>query len=129
MAETYKGYTLVNREKLNRVINGSEGPQGELIGGLGDEATEAAILAHYDKLGGLIRKGKSKVKTGCFWDFEGRKPFAKPKVVFVFRDLRGKKVELGENEEVPVEVQAAEKMREEEELEGGEEEEAEEEVE
>ena len=109
-----KGFTLVSEDKLNRAVYGAEGPEGRLSGGVGEDASAETILAAYDKLGGLIYKGKSKVKTGSFYDFENKKPRKKPEVTLVFRDLRGRKVELGENEAVPIEVQAAEKMKEEE---------------
>lgn len=114
LKNTYKGLTLVNVDKLNRAIFGSTGSQGELTGGVGEDASDDTILAEYDKLGGLIRKGNRKVKTGCFWDSENKRPQKKPKVVFEFHDLKGKKVDIAEDEEVPVEVQAAEKIREEE---------------
>lgn len=108
---TLKGFTLVNRDKLQRAVFGSEGSEGKLQGGVGEDAEAYEILAAYDKLGGLILKGKAKVKTGSFFDFEKKSPRKKPNVVLEFRDLKGKKVELGENEEVPIEVQAAEKLR------------------
>lgn len=108
------GYTLANPDKLHRAIFGSIAERGEAKSGVGEDAKPAEVLAAYDKLGGLIRKGSAKVKTGCFWDFENNCAFAKPKAILVFHDLKGRSVELPEGEEVPVEIQAAEKIRKEE---------------
>lgn len=106
------GYTLVNAEKVNRAIHGMIGPDGQLFGGVGEDASEDAIIAEYDRLGGLIRKGKSTVKTGSFYDFAKKQVRKEPEVVFVFRDLDGDVVELAEGEEKPIELVAAEKIQE-----------------
>lgn len=112
----YKGYILVNADKLHRAIYGSIGDKGRVDGtGAGENASAEEILVAYDRLGGLILKGKAKVKPGCFYDFEKKVAFKKPEVILVFRDLKGRAVELEEGDEIPVEVQAAEKIREEEE--------------
>lgn len=99
-------YDCVNDEKINRAIFGSMGPEGALKGGVGEDASDEAKLAAYDKLGGLIRKGKNNVKTGSFFDFAKKKPHEKANVVFVFK-TEGQTVEIKEGEEVPLEVQAS----------------------
>ena len=68
-------FLLYSVDKLDRVINGIMGAQGRLSGGLGKNASIEAIIAEYDKLGGLIRtKDGQKVETGTFYDFINRKP-------------------------------------------------------
>ncbi len=101
------GYRLVNAEKANRAIYGAVVDKGQLVGGVGEGASNEAIIAEYDRLGGLIKKGKLRVKMGSFYDFKGRKPRATPEVAFVFRDLEGDEVVIAENEEIPLEVKAA----------------------
>ena len=103
-----KEYTLVNEEKFDRAVNGSMSAEGKLFGGVGENASDEEKLAEYDRLGGLILKGKYKVKTGSFYDFSKRAPRSKPEVIFVFRDLEGDEVEVPEGEEIPLEVKAAE---------------------
>ena len=120
-------YRLVNRDKVDRVINGVVGKFGQLEGGLGDDAKSADILAHYDKVGGLIVKKTGskkkdgsektyKVKIGCFWDIINKKPFEKAKVMLSFRDINGDEVFIPEKqegeEELPFDVQAAEASKE-----------------
>lgn len=109
-------FLLINHEKLDRVLNGSVGREGKLYGGLKAQFPDGnipndRILAEYDKLGGLIMKGTSKVKMGSFYDFATRKPKEVPEVVFVFRDIEGDIVELNEGEEIPIEVRAAEAQK------------------
>ena len=108
MAEDIKGYEIVNPEKFERAVHGSVGAGGTLHGGVGENASDAAKLAEYDRMGGLIRKKGYKVKMGSFYDFEKKKPREKPEIVFVFRNLNGVEVEVPEGEDVPLEVQAAE---------------------
>lgn len=113
-----KGYELINDEKYDRAINGAIGREGKAEGGVGEEATDELKLAAYDRLGGLILKNGRKVKTGCFCDLAASKKQDKivaienPKVILVLNDLAGNKVEIGENEELPIEVQAFEKITE-----------------
>lgn len=101
-------FTVVNAEKWDRAINGTIGREGRLTGGVGEKASDEAKLAEYDRLGGLIMKGKNKVKMGSFYDFEARKPRVKPEITFVFRDIDGDEVLVPEGEEIPLEVKAAE---------------------
>jgi hypothetical protein len=54
-----KGYTLVNEIKAEEAVRAA-----------GDN--EVAILAEYDKRGGLIKKDGVKVENGTFWDFENK---------------------------------------------------------
>ena len=105
-------FTLVNLEKLDRAIYGSVGKNGELVGGVGEKAGESAILAEYDRLGGLIRKGKRKVKTGSFFDFDRGEARAKPEVILVLNDLDGNVVEISGDEELSPELVAAENIAE-----------------
>ena len=103
-------YELVNEEKVQRVIEGQTNAQGEMVDGLGADAIEndpMAVIAAYDKLGGLI-KGKegAKVKTGSFYDFKKKAPRKEPEVVYVFR-VNGEDVEMAEGAPLPLEVKAA----------------------
>jgi len=107
MNNKYLGYTLVNLEKLDRAIHGTMSRGGQLIGGVGENASDEAIIAEYDRLGGCIKKDKNQVQMGSFYDFKKRAPRAKPDVVLVFRDLQGEVVLLKEDEEIPLEVKAA----------------------
>lgn len=107
LGPTIHGYTLVNPDKFERAINGSIVDKGRVVGGIGKEASPEAILAEYDKLGGLIKKGKHRVKMGSFYDFKNRKPHDKPQVSFVFRDIEGDSIEIPEGEVIPAEVQVA----------------------
>jgi hypothetical protein len=106
------GYTLVNNEKLNRAIFGMIGPRGSLMGGVGENASDMEKIAEYDRLGGLILKGERKVKTGSFYNFTKKTPREKPEVLLVFTDIAGNTVELGEEEPIPMEVKAAQMIKE-----------------
>ena len=111
-AKSFDGLTLINKEKLDRVIVGVVGREGKVYGGLGDQANPSDVLAQYDKLGGLILKNGNKVKTGCFWDFEKKCPKENPEIIFLFQDIEGNAVEVPEGTEVPIEVKAAEMVKE-----------------
>lgn len=121
-----KTFQLVNEDKVNRALNGTPKGSGEAIGGVGNgayldgsvwkrngdelsetevDALENALLAEYDKLGGLIKRGKDVVKTGSFFDFKAKRPQAKPRIVFVYR-INGKYVEVADGVELPGEVKA-----------------------
>lgn len=91
-----KEFELVNEVKVDRVIRGTL-ISGKVKGGIGKDAKPEDILAHYDKLGGLILKDGVKVKTGCFWNVKEGKPFENPKVIFV-TELDGEILEVGEAE-------------------------------
>jgi hypothetical protein len=93
-------FSLINAEKVDRALNGAMSEKGQLKGGvknppigkdgkpiydwkaLTKEEQGKLLLAHYDKLGGLIRKGELKVRMGSFYDFLKRQPKEKPEVVF-----------------------------------------------
>ena len=78
-------YSLVNEDKLNRAMFGTPiGTNGEMKGGVGEDADPSDIIVEYDRLGGLVLMGKHKVKTGGFWDFKGKKAVAKPKPMLIF---------------------------------------------
>ena len=106
-----KGYVLSNPDKAERMLHGTPGREGKNQGGVGDEASDEAKIAEYDRLGGLILKDGHKVKTGSFYDFDGRKPREKPEVLLIFRDVEGNVVELSEGEALPIEVKAAEQIK------------------
>ena len=107
-----KPYTLVNESKVRRAIEGTVTKNGQLEGGVGQDATVETIVAKYDQLGGLILSGGNKVKLGSFYDFDKKQVRPEPKVTFVFRGLKGEEVEIEEGEEVPVEVKAAKLLKE-----------------
>lgn len=100
------GYTLVNPDKVERAINGSVTSKGMMLGGVGEEATDEAKLAEYDRLGGLVTRGTDKVKMGSFYDFKLKKPRETPEIVFVYR-VNGQLVEVPDGEVLPGEVRAA----------------------
>jgi len=127
-------FTLVNPEKLDRALNGVQLANSSRVGGVGNGAynengvwkrngeelskedvssLEKSLLAEYDRLGGLIRKGGDKVKTGSFYSFTGRKPREKAEVVLTFM-INGKQVEVKDGEDVPPVVRAAQQLQEEE---------------
>lgn len=130
-------YTLVNPEKVDRALNGSQQADSTRVGGVGKGAykegniwmrggevisekdvviLESALLAEYDRLGGLIRKGGDKVVTGSFYDFKARKSLNPPMVKFEFM-INGKQVVIGEEDEVPSIVRAARELQKEDEIE------------
>jgi len=121
-----KGYDLINVSKVDRALNGVQKNDGNFIGGIGRgayrvegvwkrddielsetevDSLETALLAEYDKLGGLIVKGDDKVKTGSFYNIAARKPRAVPEVKFIYR-IGGRVVEVPEGIELPGEVKA-----------------------
>lgn len=60
----FEGYALFNQDKLTRAKEAA-----------GKGASEALVLAEYDKLGGLITtKDGEKLATGSFYDFVAKKP-------------------------------------------------------
>lgn len=74
-------FVVYNPDKLHRAINGSTTSRGSMEGGVGKDASPEAILAEYDRLGGLIKtKGGQKVAIGSFYDFEAGKPRKEPTV-------------------------------------------------
>ena len=76
------GYVLVSEAKLDRALNGTIVDQGRVLGGVGKDATPEAILAEYDKLGGLVLKDGLKVKLGSFYDFKKKQARKEPEVSF-----------------------------------------------
>lgn len=102
------GFHLQNHEKVNRAIHGSMTSGGQLKGGVGEDAAPAAILAEYDRLGGLVLKNGRKVKTGSFYDFKGRRPRTNPEITLILKSISGGTVEVKAGQEIPIEAQAAE---------------------
>lgn len=91
--EKFGDYILPNLEKLDRAINGSVGRGGSMAGGVGKEATPEAIIAEYDKLGGLIlTKEGEKVANGSFYDFKEKKSKQTPLVRVVDESVHGLRV-------------------------------------
>lgn len=124
-----QGYTLLNKEKVERALNGTPHGDSTRIGGIGNgayfdttenvwkigsepisedavNALEVSLLAEYDKLGGAIYRGSDKVKMGSFFDFKAKKARIKPDVVFEFR-INDKVVEVKDGVELPGIVKAA----------------------
>lgn len=106
------GFELVNSDKVERAINGTVSSKGAMVGGVGEAAVPEAILAEYDRLGGLIKKGGDKVKTGSFFDFKAKAPRDVPEVVFIY-NVNGRFVEVPEGQQLPGEVRAAKMLEEE----------------
>lgn len=109
-----KGYNLINEEKVERAINGTQRADGSFFGGIRKEDgsfDDAVLLAEYDKLGGLIKRGNDNVKVGSFYDFKSKKALKEPKVVFIFF-VNGKFVEVPDGKELPGEVKAARMLEE-----------------
>lgn len=105
------GYICQNEEKVDRAIHGSVVSQGRLEGGVGEDASDEAKLAEYDRLGGLITTAEGrKVKTGSFWDLEKKVMRKNPEVILIMRDLEGNTVEIPEEEALTPELMAAEKI-------------------
>lgn len=103
-----KGFTLVNEDKVNRALNGSGNDKGEFVGGVmkaDGTYDHDALLAEYDRIGGLIKKGEDKVRTGSFYDFRARKPRAEAAVEFEFR-VNGEVIYVPAEKETPNAVKA-----------------------
>lgn len=98
---------MVNDEKVQRAMHGSVASKGLMVGGVGEDADDDAILAEYDRLGGLVKKGRHNVKTGSFYDFKNKRPHKTPKPMLVF-SVNGEIVEVEADKPLPIEVQAAE---------------------
>lgn len=102
-------YNLVNEEKVERAIKGSTNAEGIYVGGVQKEDgsyEDAALIAEYDRLGGLITRENDKIKTGSFYDFKAKRPRAVPEVFFVYR-VNDKEVEVPDGKELPGLVRAA----------------------
>ena len=56
-------YTLLNDEKVSRAFDK-----------LGENATDAQLLAEYDRLGGAVKYEGRKLAMGTFFDFKEQKP-------------------------------------------------------
>jgi hypothetical protein len=97
------GFSLENDEKIDRAIHGTVTEKGQLTGGVGEGASEEAILAEYDRLGGLITKEGEKVKNGSFYDYQGKKAREKADVMFV-AEIDGDLVDVTEEEAKAIKV-------------------------
>jgi hypothetical protein len=101
-------FEMKSIEKVRRVIDGEPDSKGIFQGALGVEAAPLAVLALYDKKGGLIvGKEGAKVKTGSFYDFKKKAAREKPVITFTFK-INGREVEYIDGEDRPLEVRAAE---------------------
>lgn len=73
-------YTLLNDEKLGRVLDLLEGitePKSEeasLLATLKAYDHNDAVLALYDRYGGAIKLGEREIQIGTFYDFAAREP-------------------------------------------------------
>lgn len=110
MSEIVKvnSFTLVNPDKVTRALEGAMNERGEFTGGVRrDDGTYDAeeLLVEYDKIGGLIKKGEDKVRTGSFYDVKTRKARVTPKVEFEFR-VNGEIVYVPADQEKPNAVKA-----------------------
>lgn len=127
-----KDFELINDEKVDRALNGILLSDSSRKGGVGNgavlvegvwqrngvdlipeevEALETALIAEYDKFGGLIRRGSDKVETGSFWNFTAKKAWATPKVTFVYR-FGNKVVKVPDGVELPGEIKAQKILKE-----------------
>lgn len=97
------GFDLVNEEKIERAKHGTVTRGGKLTGGVGDEASEEALIAEYDRLGGLIVKDGVNVKIGSFYDFAKRAPRAEPVVTFM-AEFEGEILEVDEEEAKSIKI-------------------------
>jgi len=101
-------FTLVNPDKITRVLEGAQNEHGEFFGGIRESDgsfDKTALLVGYDKIGGLIKKDDDKVRTGSFYDFGKRKAREIPKVEFEFR-INGEVVYVPEEAEKPNAIKA-----------------------
>ena len=126
-------YTLVNADKIDRAINGVVNDNtGDLIGGVGEDASDEMKLAAYDRMGGLIRnKSGDNIKPGCFCDYKESKkqsraskrvvvvPIEEPKIILQYRVnvlvkglIKNEVVEVSEDKPKPMKVKVAEKAQE-----------------
>lgn len=97
-------FVLRNEEKIERAINGSPAPNGN-IGGIVDKATgkydNDALLVEYDRLGGYITNLEGdKVVNGSFYDHKNRKAFETPQVSYEFR-VNGDRINVKDGEKAP----------------------------
>ena len=111
-----KGYNLINPEKVDRALYGTQvmrdGEPTQKGGIVKEDGSydDGALLAEYDRLGGAIFNAESsKVQLGSFYDFKAKKPFVEPKVILVFR-INGEVIEVPEGEPKPDIVRAAQEL-------------------
>lgn len=78
-------YTLLNNEKLTRVLDLIDGvtqptnsEESRVLSECRELKGDLTVLALYDRLGGGIRHGERKLITGTFYDFKARKPRTNP---------------------------------------------------
>lgn len=113
------GFEMENADKLSRVVFGDMGRGGVLTGGLTLDVAEKdpeLVLAHYDKLAGLIKKDGIKIKTGSFWNFKLKQPrkdakgkYA-PDVMYIF-NIGGDNVEVDDPKNLASAIGMIEKVR------------------
>ena len=75
-----KVFKLAYGPKVHRAIYGDESNPNAVQHGVGLDAAPEALLAEYDRIGGLILLNGKKVKTGTFWDSRRNKAIEKPNV-------------------------------------------------
>ena len=109
----HTGFVCANADKLERVVFGMTGREGEIDGGIGEAAARAnpmLALAHYDKIAGFILKDGIKIKTGSFWNFKRgvNAPHKEPQVKYLF-NFGGNIVEVDDPSELASAVQTMQK--------------------
>lgn len=103
------GFVLENADKLERVVMGDMQRNG-MVGGVGEDADPALVLARYDRIAGLITKDGTRVKTGSFWDFKANTPRETPEITFVY-NIGGDTVEVADPAELGKAIQTLETAR------------------
>ncbi len=108
-------FVLQNEGKVRRIVENTTGSSGNLIKGLGADAKPEDVIAAYDRIAGYITgKEGAKVKMGSFYDFENKKAFEKPEVVYLFRvpSARGgsRNIEVKADDPLPLEAQASQQV-------------------
>lgn len=75
-----KVFKLAYGPKVHRAIHGDESNPNAVQHGVGLDAAPEALIAEYDRIGGLILLNGKKVKSGTFWDSRRQKAIEKPAI-------------------------------------------------
>ncbi len=103
------GFVLETADKLERVVMGDMQRNG-LVGGVGEDADPALVLARYDRIAGLITKDGTRIKTGSFWDFKAGVPRETPEIMFSY-NIGGDIVDVADPAELGKAIQTLETAR------------------
>lgn len=96
-------YVLENPDKVERALHGSPNDKGEFVGGVlkaDNKYDNDALLAEYDRIGGLITLKGDKVRTGSFFNFTAKKPHEEAQVQLEFR-VNGERTFVDAKDESP----------------------------